>query len=62
MKWYTETRHVDIEAGESLSKSRVERERWIKKGSSNTIQNCGAYKLKIHTNEYERNRQTTLEI
>ncbi len=59
-RWFTETRYVDIETGEALSKSRVEREYWVKKGSSHTTQDCGTYLLKIHTNEYERNKQTRL--
>lgn len=59
-RWFTETRHVDLETGEALSKSRVEREHWIKKGASSTTQDCGAYFLKIYTHEYERSRQTRL--
>ncbi len=61
-KWFTETRHVDVETGEALSKSKVEREKWLKVGGSHTTQDCGTYWLKIHTNEYERSRQTKLEF
>jgi hypothetical protein len=58
-KWYTETRYVDTETGEALTKARLERERldWIKTGSSHTVQDMGSYLLKIHTNEYARNPQ-----
>lgn len=60
IRWFTESRHVDIETGEALTKSQVERENWTKIGSSQTIQDCGSYKLKIHTHEYRRNNQLRL--
>ena len=56
-KWFTETRNVDIETGENLSKSRLEREDYIKVGGDYTIQDCGAYLLKIYTHHYEKNKQ-----
>ncbi len=61
-KWFTETRHVDLETGEALSKSRVDREDWIKKGQSKTIQDCGMYNLKVITYEYEKSRQLKIEF
>ncbi len=64
MKWFTETRNVDLDTGEYLSKARLEREKdlWIKKGKSKTVQDCGSYKLIVHTNEYERSKQYRIEF
>lgn len=59
-RWFTETRYVDIDTGEELSKSQVEREHWIRKGGSDTIEDKGTYYLKIYTKHYERNRQQRL--
>ncbi len=59
-RWFTETRHVDKDTGEELSKSQVERERWVKIGKSNTYEDKELYKLNIHTNEYKKNRQYRL--
>ncbi len=59
-RFFTQTEHVDIETGELLSKSRIERERWVKVGSSNKTVDKEKYYLKIYTLEYEQNRQTRL--
>lgn len=59
-RWFTEARYVDIDTGEELSKSQVEREHWIRKGGSDTIEDKGTYYLKIYTKHYERNRQQRL--
>lgn len=59
-RWFTETRYVDIDTGEELSKSQVKREHWIRKGGSDTIEDKGTYYLKIYTKHYERNRQQRL--
>ncbi len=63
-RWFTETRNVDVETGESLSEARLKREKdmWILEGKSKTIQDCGVYNLKIHTNEYKRSRQVRIEF
>ncbi len=61
VKWFSETRWVDLETGEALSKSRVERE-YYKVNASKTTVDCGGYILKIHTNECRRTNQTRLEF
>ncbi len=61
-KWFTESRNVDRETGEELSTSRVEREKWVKVGSSKTKHYGKKFNLIIHTNEYERNRQQELKF
>lgn len=62
MKWFTEKRYVDVETGEMLTEARVKREGWIKKGSSSKVDDCGGYKLKIITDEYEESRQLRIEF
>jgi hypothetical protein len=61
-KWYTVSQYVDVETGELLSKSQIERERWVKVGSSYEIEYNDNYNTKKYTNEYERNRQTRIEF
>lgn len=61
-RWFSETIYVDRDTGEVLDKARVERENWIKKNSSFEVIDKGTYNLKKITNEYERNRQTSIEF
>lgn len=60
-KWFTERTCIDTETGEILSKSRIEREGWIKlKNREIRTENCGAYYLKKIIQHYEQNRQLRL--
>mgnify|MGYP000161604481 CR=1 FL=1 len=61
-RWFTQKVNVDIETGEVLSDSRIERERYVYKRSSYTTEDCGAYYLKKVTKEYESNKQTRLDL
>lgn len=61
-KWFTETRNVDIETGEILSKSRIEREKWVYLQNDHETRDCGKYMLKIIYKQYEKNRQTELKF
>ena len=46
IRWFTAREYVDKETGEMLSKSRVERERWIKDGSTYRIEYKKEYNKK----------------
>ena len=59
-RWFTTTEHVDRETGEVLTKAKVEREKWIKKGKTEQYEDKGTYHHKIIIYEYEQNRQTTI--
>lgn len=60
-KWFTQTTWVELETGEVLSKSKVERE-YIILNNTSTVQDCGAYNLKIITYECEKNRQLKIQF
>lgn len=59
-RWYTQTERVDQETGEILSKSRIEREDWIRKGSEKTVIDKGSYLLNLYIIRYERSKQIRL--
>lgn len=56
-KWFSEKTNVDLETGEVLTDSRIEREDWIKVNSSSETIDCGSYYLKKHINGYKKSRQ-----
>lgn len=60
-KWYTITDRVDIETGECLTKSDIERGHWVKVGREQQTdysnENYNLNKITIH---YERSKQTRL--
>ena len=57
-KWYSITHHVCKETGEMLTKSRVDREHWVKVGKHATIDySNNNYNLKNIYYHYEKNKQ-----
>lgn len=56
-KWYSVTERVDIETGEILSKSRIEREDWVKVGQDERVEFKPTYNIKYLIYHYEKSRQ-----
>lgn len=62
-RWFSQTINTDIETGEILSKSRIEREGWVRKETADTIiEDCGSYMLKKNYVHWEENKQLKLKL
>lgn len=60
--WYTLTEHVDIETGELLTKSEVERGYYIKVGKDSRNDFKESHNNKIITYHYEKSRQQRIQF
>lgn len=61
-KWYTVNEYVNIETGEILTKSEIERGNYIRTGKTEKSEYNKNYNVKKITYEYKDNRQTRLEL
>ena len=62
-KWYTIKESVDIDTGELLTESRLQRESWIKVGQEKRIDYSNStYNINYITNIYEKSRQLDIRF
>ncbi len=62
MKWYTEVEMVDVETGEILTKSKVEREYIVKSKNKHKTEYKDGKGIRKFTWECERNRQQRINF
>jgi hypothetical protein len=59
-KWYSITEYVDIDTGESLSKSDVERGYYLRYGHEEKVEHQNNYSIKKRLNYVKKNPQIRL--
>jgi hypothetical protein len=59
-KWYSVTEYVNIDTGEVISKSDVERGRFIRSGHDENVEHFNNYSIKKRLNYVKKNPQIRL--
>lgn len=60
--WYTQTTWIDLETGEVLSKSKIERDGYYVVKTEKKIKDCISYKIKEYVKICKKNRQLRIEF